>query len=127
MSNVQPINTDKQDIKAIENVVKLYFDGTHYSDVEKMKQAFASECEVIGKTMRIKRDQWLEGVAEREPPADKGAAYDYKIDEILINQDIAVAKLTTPINGKVFTDVATLLNFDDEGWKIVSKVFFINQ
>ena len=111
------------DIAAITDVVQLYFEGTHFSDGDKMEQAFAPGCQIIGKTMRAERDDWIAQIRERESPASKGAPFDYKIDSIQVDGDIAVARLNVPINGMQFTDVMTLLRLDG-GWRAVAKAFF---
>lgn len=114
----------EDDIAAIAAVARLYFDGTHYSDGNKMAQAFAEGCQIIGKTMRAERDDWIEGVRRRVSPASRGAPYDYRIQAIEVTGDIATARLLTPINGMVFTDVMTLLRGGDGLWRCVAKVFW---
>lgn len=83
----------EDDIAAIAAVARLYFDGTHYSDGNKMAQAFAEGCQIIGKTKRAERDDWIEGVRRRVSPASRGAPYDYRIQAIEVTGDIATARL----------------------------------
>lgn len=113
-----------EDIKAISDVAKLYFDGTHYSDGDKMERAFVQGCQIIGKSMREERDSWIASIRERPSPDSKGAAYDYEIQSITIDDGVATAKLRTPINGMVFTDIMTLLKGDDGVWRVYAKIFY---
>ncbi|PCI64375.1 MAG: hypothetical protein COB37_02020 [Kordiimonadales bacterium] len=113
-----------EDLKAISAVAKLYFDGTHYSDGDKMERAFAEGCQIIGKTMREERDDWIASIRKRPSPDSKGAAYDYEIQAITIDNGVATAKLLTPINGMVFTDIMTLLKGEDGVWRVFAKVFY---
>lgn len=112
------------DINAIRDLATMYFDGTHYSDGDKMKQVFSPDCQIIGKTMRAERDDWIAGVCERPAPHTQGAPYDYVIQSIEIDGGIATARLRTPINGKLFTDVMTLLKGDDGRWQVIAKAFY---
>ena len=113
-----------EDLNAIRDVAKLYFDGTHYSDGDKMERAFMEGCQIIGKTMREERDDWIASIRKRPSPDSKGAAYDYEIQSITIDGGIATAKLRTPINGMVFTDVMTLLKGENGVWRVYAKVFY---
>ncbi len=119
MSNTTP----NSDLLEIKQVIEYYFDGTHYSDGDKMALAFAQGSQIIGKTMRAERDDWIEDIKKRKSPDSQGAPYDYRIETIDIQGDIAHARMNVPINGMVFTDMATLLRLED-GWKIVAKAFF---
>ncbi|MDJ0675071.1 MAG: nuclear transport factor 2 family protein [Calothrix sp. MO_167.B42] len=112
------------DINAIRDIAKLYFDGTHYSDGDKMEQAFAPGCQIIGKTMRAERDDWIASIRKRKSPHSQNAPYDYGIQSIEIDGDIALARLLTPINGMLFTDIMTLLKGDDGRWQVVAKAFY---
>jgi hypothetical protein len=112
------------DIAAITDVAKLYFDGTHYSDGDKLEAGFAQGCQIIGLTMRMERDDWIDAVRKRESPDSKGAPYDYKIQSIEVEDGIATAKLLTPINGMMFTDIMTLLRTPEGEWQVVAKVFY---
>ena len=112
-----------QDLLEIKRVIELYFDGTHYSDGDKMAEAFVENCQIIGKTMRAERDNWIADVRKRTSPDSQGAPYDYRILSLEIDDGIAVARLAVPINGMMFTDVATLLKYDT-GWRIATKVVF---
>lgn len=116
--------TSASDIAAIEAIAKLYFDGTHYSDGDKMEQAFAPGCQIVGKTMRKDRDDWIAGVRARKSPHEQGAPYAYRVQSIEVDGDIATARLLTPINGMMFTDVMTLLRGEDGAWRVVAKVFW---
>lgn len=111
------------DILEIKQVIEHYFDGTHYSDGDKMALAFAEGSQIIGKTMRAERDDWIEDIKKRKSPASQGAPYAYRIQAIEVTDDIAQARMFVPINDMEFTDVATLLKLED-GWKIVAKAFF---
>lgn len=115
--------TPKSDILEIKQVIEHYFDGTHYSDGDKMALAFAPGCQIIGKTMRAERNDWIEDIKKRTSPASQNAPYDYRIEAIDVTGGIAQARMFVPINGMEFTDVATLLKLDD-GWRIVAKAFF---
>lgn len=119
MSHTDP----NSDLLEIKQVIEYYFDGTHYSDGDKMALAFAEGSQIIGKTMRAERDDWIEDIKKRKSPDSQGAPYDYKIEAIDVNDGIAQARMRVPINGMEFTDVATLLKLDD-GWRIVAKAFF---
>ena len=115
--------TDTSDILEIKRIIERYFDGTHYSDGEAMAEAFSEGSQIIGKTMRAERDDWIEDIKKRTSPASQDAPYDYRIEAIDVTGGIAQARMFVPINGMEFTDVATLLKLDD-GWRIVAKAFF---
>jgi len=115
-----------QDLLEIKRVIELYFDGTHFSDGDKMAEAFVPGCQIIGRTMRAERDDWIADIRKRTSPASQDAPYAYRILSIEIDDGIALDRLSVPINGMLFTDVATLLKLDD-GWRIVTKVFFRKQ
>ncbi len=116
--------TKIDDLNAIRDVATLYFDGTHYSDGDKMEKAFAQGCQIIGKTMRAERDDWIASIRKRKSPDSQGAPYDYAIESIEIDGDIAMARLRTPINGMLFTDIMTLLKGEDGRWQVVAKAFY---
>ncbi len=112
------------DINAVRDIATLYFDGTHYSDGDKMEQAFAPGCQIIGKTMREERDNWIASIRKRPSPHSKGAPYAYEIQSIEVDGGIASARLKTPINGMVFTDIMTLLKGEDGRWQVIAKAFY---
>lgn len=113
-----------EDINAIRDIATLYFDGTHYSDGDKMERAFAPGCQIIGKTMRAERDDWIASIRQRKSPHSQGAPYDYGIQSIEVDGDIASARLRTPINGMIFTDIMTLLRGEDGQWQVIAKAFY---
>lgn len=120
--------TDSDDNHAqIVEVLKIYFDGWHYGDPERLKRVFHPSCHLYcaigGKLDDDGMDKVYGYVAGRPSPKSQGAPRrDLILTIDLSGAGAACAKVQLLINGKLFTDYLSLLRLD-EGWRIVAKTF----
>jgi hypothetical protein len=115
------------DRKAIEAVIRTYFDGLYEGDADKLAQAFhptsVLTSEQDGTLQVLPYDKWLDLVRSRPSPKAKSLA---RADEIVsIDQSSptsAFVKVKCQIPPRYFTDYLSLLKIDGR-WQVVQKVF----
>jgi hypothetical protein len=116
------------DTKAIEAVIKTYFDGLYDGDVEKLATAFHATSALTsvgadGKLAIVTRAQWFDAVAKRPSAKSQGQA---RADHILMidqpGPTMAFVKVKCQLPPRYFVDQLSLLKVDGR-WQIVQKVF----
>ncbi|WP_135470975.1 nuclear transport factor 2 family protein [Crenalkalicoccus roseus] len=118
-------------VAEIEAVIRTYFDGLHEGDVEKLAAAFHPVshlyCEKDGGVLDVPREQWFEMVRTRPSAASRELARD---DRILLmdisGPETALVKVACQIPPRYFTDYLVLTR-TGEGWRIVSKVYRVEE
>ena len=120
MTTPQPLY--EEDHQSIRQLIRDYFDGLYEGDVEKLRGLFHDDAWLKANGYRKTRDEWLEAVAARPIPKDKGFGYDFHIISLEIIGDQAMAKANVPLPAAHFIDFLGLLK-EDGGWKIVNKMF----
>jgi len=116
---------------AIKKVVQgAYIDAMqNLGDLEVARKGFHPEFEMLlfreGQMSKLQIKDWMERVEQRKanppstPPNITG-----KFLDVEITGTVAVVKLELYRDGnKIFTDYISLYNFED-GWKMVSKVYY---
>ncbi|MEM1449399.1 MAG: nuclear transport factor 2 family protein [Planctomycetota bacterium] len=115
------------DVRAIEDVLRDYFDGLFASDVESLGRALHSEARYVDALRAplhpLSVDEYLPIVADRESPASRGEARRDRIVSIdFAGDSAAIARVECSIGPRAYTDLLTLVR-EDGRWAIVSKVF----
>jgi len=121
------MDTKATDIELIQETVQYYFDGIYHSDVEKLKNAFHPNSQVIGyfdgSLSFESLDGFLEFVKATPAPSESGEEYDMGIVSIDVTANEAVAKVANLYLGLKFTDYLSLLKVDGN-WVIVNKIYY---
>jgi hypothetical protein len=116
----------QDNIKEIENLIHVYFDGIFYGNASSLKTCFSINANIFGdinSTEYFKSVQeYIETVKNRQSPKDLGETNKMSIIGIDILNNISVAKLQVPILGYNYYDYLSLFKINDE-WKIVNKIF----
>ena len=110
----------------ITAVVKDYFDGIFYGDVDKLRGSFTENAHIYGdiqgdeysKTL----DEYLTGVAGRQSPSKLEEEYRMELVGLDIIGNVALAKVRLPMLGFNYYDFLSISLVQGE-WKIVNKVF----
>ena len=112
---------------AIADVVRLYFEGMHHGDANRLEKAFHATARVQGyrgsDLRSLSRDDFVKyvvSVGSREAAGDAFVMHLVSIDR---TGRAAVAKVTMHWNGRDYTDYLSLLQRDG-GWSISEKTFF---
>ncbi len=115
-------------VAEIEGTIRLYLDGLHEGDADKLGAAF-HPCAALhslaedGTVMVLPRDAWLDAVRNRPSPASRGLARHDRILAVdLAGADLACVKLNCAVPPRFFTDFLLLLR-TNEGWRIAQKAF----
>jgi len=106
----------------IGSIVRAYFEGLHYANVEKLKAIFSSDCVLKAPGLRINLDEWLERVKSRPVPAQRGDSFTYEILSVEVLGDQAMVKAYCPLLDHDFIDFLGLL-YEDGRWLIVNKMY----
>jgi hypothetical protein len=112
---------------AIRALLRDYFDGLHFSDVQRLGRVFHASamyaCATSGTLQLLDMAAYLAVVAQRSSPASLGQP---RADEIvsieMAGPVTALARVHCTIAPKRFTDLLTLVRVDGE-WRILAKVF----
>ncbi|ELR69519.1 hypothetical protein C900_05051 [Fulvivirga imtechensis AK7] len=116
----------EQKVIQIQEVIKIYFEGIFYGDVQKLRQVFVNSACLYGdikgagyiKTL----DEYIEGVENRQSPNALGEQFEMEIVAIEIMGNVAIAKLHLPMLGYNYYDYLSL-SVVEGAWKIVNKIF----
>lgn len=118
-----------EDIRAIEKLIHVYFDGLYEGDIKKLGAVFheVSHLYSLGKdgaVQDIPRTQWFEMVQGRPSGKAQGLRRTDRIVSIdMSGPETAVVKVECSLHPRYFTDYLNLLKTKEGGWRIVSKVF----
>lgn len=116
-----------EDVSAIKLVVKLYGEGLHEGDADKLAQAFHPSARIqgyIGDTgASLSRDDFVRAVVKLGSRQAAGETLDLQIAAIDQAGRAALAKVTLRWNGHAFTDYLALLKRDG-GWSISEKTYY---
>jgi hypothetical protein len=116
------------ELRAIEAVVRTYFDGLHEGDVGKLGSVFHPTADLRsvgadGALAVLTRADWLAAVASRESAAKRGLAReDWIVTIDMAGPATAFAKVKCQIPPRYFTDYLTLGKVDG-AWVVVGKTF----
>lgn len=110
----------------IEKVVKDYFNGLYYGDINLLKGAFSSNAfiygDIQGETYIKPIEPFLDWVGQRKSPNDNKENFHMKILAIDLLGDSAVVKTHVPMLGNNYYDFLALHCANGE-WTIVNKLF----
>jgi hypothetical protein len=114
----------------IVSALTAYYEALYYGDPRKLDDAFTSDALLVGDVndvaVRLTVDQYRQLLATRPSPQSKGEPYAFAIRDVRQCGKAALAELTTPLNGIVFTDYASLVQRDGR-WRIAFKLFSHNR
>ncbi|NOZ74949.1 MAG: nuclear transport factor 2 family protein [FCB group bacterium] len=127
---------DSSDEKMIRQVVtQAYVDGLqNWGDLEKTKKGFDPTFQLLikGKNNRLQRyaiADWIENISRKKKNFPDGPDQRTTVKFIFVDitGDAAVSKIVLFQSEKpVYTDYLSLYRFQD-GWRIVSKIYFRHQ
>lgn len=111
----------------IRTLLQDYFDGLHFSDVERLGRVFHASamyaCATSGTLQVLDMATYLPVVALRPSPASLGQPREDEIVSIEMAGPVtALARVHCTIAPKRFTDLLTLVRVDGQ-WRILAKVF----
>lgn len=116
------IKNHSETYKQLEQMLKDYFDGLHTGDTEKLRALFHDDVVLKTSGKRRPRNEWLQDVATRPVPEVASLPYRFKVLNIEIEQDLAMAKVECPLFDYFYIDYLLFLKEDGQ-WRIVSKVY----
>jgi hypothetical protein len=111
----------------IRALLQEYFDGLHFSDVERLGRVFHTSamyaCATTGTLQQLDMAAYLAVVAQRPSPASLGQPRADEIVSIAMAGPVtALARVHCTIAPRRFTDLLTLVRVDGQ-WRILAKVF----
>ena len=115
------------DRSTIEAVIKLYFDGLHESDADKLGSVFHPSADLRwqdnGALQILSVPDWLDRVRKRASASTGAKARDDFIVTIdRSDEATAFIKVRCQLPPRYFTDYLVALRLTD-GWQIVSKAY----
>ncbi len=116
------------DLAAIERVCRLYMEGMHACDPEKLNAAFHPTARIQGhrgaEWRSLTREQFVSFAAGLSPREAAGEPFDMRIVSIDRTGRAAVAKVAMRWNGRDYVDYLSMIRRDEGGWSISEKTFF---
>ena len=113
-------------IQELQNVIRNYFEGIFYGDVDKLESCFTNNAIIYGDIHSVPYEknigEYLEGVKNRQSPSDLKEAFKMETVGVDIMGNVAMVKLHVPMLGFNYYDYLSLTKID-ENWKIVNKIF----
>lgn len=111
----------------IAEVLRLYFDGLHFSDPERLARVFHPDaryaCATESPLIHLGMAEYFPIVAGRASPASRGERRRDRIVSIeLAGPVTAAVRVECAIGPKFFTDLLTMIHVDGR-WQIIAKVF----
>jgi hypothetical protein len=120
--------TTMQDARAaLEDRMRLYFDGLYHSDTEKLRQVFDPAARYVCATdddiVNLGMAEYFPLVDARQPPAARGETRrDEIVSIVFAGPKTAFVQAHCAIGDRYFTDFLTFIR-TDAGWRIIAKVF----
>ncbi|MBL0146863.1 MAG: nuclear transport factor 2 family protein [Chitinophagaceae bacterium] len=116
--------TNEQEIEAIKTVCNYYIEGGTNGDSVMFSKAFNPN----GLMQYIRNDSLqivlLKDFMARMPNNGKKQTRTAKIESVNVYGNAATAKITIEYPTFYFHDIMSLLKNKENGWKIVSKIFY---
>ncbi|EKD25869.1 MAG: hypothetical protein ACD_79C01463G0001 [uncultured bacterium] len=119
---------DSTEIKNIQNtVVEAYVDGIFLQgNANLVKKGWHPDCDIVilenGNIAKLPAKYWVDRFEKNPKPLDPRVTY--KFVDVKVTGYAAIAIIEIFSNGKqIYTDYMCLYKFDD-GWKIVTKIFY---
>ncbi len=116
------------DLAAIERVCRLYMEGMHACDPEKLNAAFHPTARIQGhrgaEWRSLTREQFVSYAAGLGPREAAGEPFDMRVVSIDRAGRAAVAKVAIRWNGRDYVDYLSMIRRDEGGWSISEKTFF---
>lgn len=110
----------------IHAVIKNYFEGIFYGDVNKLESAFHPQCllygDINGQAYFKPLQEYLTAVKNRKSPSASGEEFKMKVLSVEILNQVAYVKLHCPMLGYNYYDFIAMSKIDDK-WVIVNKLF----
>ena len=126
MPSFKTIIMYKEKLEKIEQVIKNYWEGIYFGDLQKLGSSFAENAYLYGDVRGVEYmkslNNYLEGVKDRKSPNDLEESFAMELLGLEIVGNVAIAKLHMPMLGYNYYDFLSLSIVDGE-WKIVNKVF----
>lgn len=114
------------DVKAISEVIGHYFEGIFYGKVDLLEKIFHPQAllsgDINGTPYFKTLPEYLDGVRNRKSPSELGETFRMKKLALEIVNDVATAKLLTPMFEFVYLDYLSL-HREENRWRVVNKVF----
>src|ERR1051325_1185977 len=116
-----------EDIRAIEQVVQVYFDGLYEGDTNKIASASHEFSHLYvangGEVTDLPREKWLDMVRSRPSAKSQNLPRRDRIVSIdMSGPETAFVKVECQIPPRYFTDYLSLLKLGNK-WRVVSKTF----
>jgi hypothetical protein len=114
------------DLDQIRQALTAYYDALYYGRPEKLQEAFRPDAVLLGDVdgveSRLDQSQYRSLLQSRPSPHAQGAPYGLQIAEIHLCGNAAMARLQTPLAGRVFTDYVSLCKRQGR-WRIAFKLY----
>ena len=110
------------DLIEITRLLNEYFEGLYNADEKQLRKIFHPTANLQSQGLRLTRDEWLHRVVNRATPKDINESDRYKIINIDILGEQAMAKVECPLLGNFYIDFLSLLKEKGQ-WKIVNKMY----
>jgi len=120
------MSSSVSEIEPILRTAKLYYDGHHYGDLEKLRKAFHKNCHIVGNfegdLEYLIRDEYLNWVMDQKSPADLNHAYVLDVVSIDVSGTAATVKVADEYLGHRYMDYLSMVKIGDD-WVIVCKAY----
>jgi hypothetical protein len=106
----------------IRQILEQYGQGLHQGDATLLRPLFGADVVLKAPGIRRDLDTWLALVESRPKPVQLGHPYGFRILQIEVRGEQAMAQVHCPLLGQVYHDYLGLL-FEEGRWLIVSKMY----
>ena len=110
------------DLIEITQLLNEYFEGLYNADEKLLRKVFHPTANLQSQGLRLTRDDWLHRVVNRAIPSEIDESYSYKVINIDLLGEQAMAKVECPLLGSFYIDFLSLLK-EKAQWKIVNKMY----
>ncbi|WP_020406685.1 nuclear transport factor 2 family protein [Hahella ganghwensis] len=122
MTDQLPGMTDQATFHSLMTMLKDYFDGLYFADIQKLRKIFHPDAALKAPGQRRSRDEWLQQVANRPIPAELQSPYRFRVLSLEVIKDQAMAKVECPLFDYFYVDYLGFL-YENDHWQIVNKMY----
>ena len=119
------METAKNDVLAISEVVDVYFNAIYNGDAELLRSTFNEGALLFGDIKGVPYaktlDEYIDGVKNRQSPKDSGKPFKGEIISVDVINSIAIAKASVQMYDFVYNDLLSFHKIDNQ-WLIVNKM-----
>lgn len=122
LKGIKMTDSKDTDFDKIHQIINQYFEGLYLGDTTLLADIFHPDAWLKAPNKRRSLTTWLDDVAKRETPKQRGQTFDFKILALDVVKDQAMAKIECPLFDYHYIDFLGLLKENGQ-WLIVNKMY----